>query len=135
MRDAERVEQIGKLDLVEQPRHVLARDLPEGALLDLSAVGRRTKVEVVRDQGVHPVNGHKLLSDRVGHPKWSFVEPGMPLTTSLALILPRSLWTLSPATPHQLALIPICMVGWPRMAVVHSTVWIFAKSAALMSRA
>src|SRR5918994_1722598 len=59
----------------------------------------------------------------------------MPLSTSLALILPSSLWIFSPATPHQLALIPICMVGWPRMAVVHSTVWIFAKSAALTSRA
>src|SRR5260370_988173 len=37
--------------------------------------------------------------------------------------------------PHQLARIPICNAGCPRMAVVHSTVWIFASSAALMSRA
>jgi hypothetical protein len=66
---------------------------------------------------------------------WSTAEPGMPLITSLSLIRPSSRCTRSSAMPNQLARIPICSTGWARIAVVHSTVWIFAMSAAITRRA
>ena len=37
--------------------------------------------------------------------------------------------------PHQVALIALTVVGWPMIAGVHSTVWILAISAELISRA
>ena len=59
----------------------------------------------------------------------------MPLTTSLPLIRPKSLWTRSPASPNQLARSASLVVGWLMMAGVHSTVWILASSAEFTSRA
>ena len=59
----------------------------------------------------------------------------MPLKTSLVLMRPRYFLTGSPSKPHQLAFIPIFNAGCARMAGVQSTVWIFAISALLTSRA
>jgi len=59
----------------------------------------------------------------------------MPLTISLPLSLPNSLCTRSPASPNQFARIAIFVAGWAMTAGVHSTVWIFATSAALIRRA
>ena len=70
-----------------------------------------------------------------GTPYCSVGEPGMPLMTSLLLIRPNSRYTRSPARPNQFARIAIFVVGWAMTAGVHSTVWIFATSAALIRRA
>lgn len=60
----------------------------------------------------------------------------MPLITSLVLEMrPNILVRDSPTSPHQFAFMPIFRAGWARMAVVHSTVWILAMRAQLMSRA
>jgi hypothetical protein len=59
----------------------------------------------------------------------------MPLITSFGLIRPNREVTPSPTSPHQLAFMASLVVGWAMMAGVHSTVWIFAMSAALISRA
>jgi hypothetical protein len=67
--DAERVEEIRHGDLVQHLRHVPARDLAEGALLEEVVVGRRAEVEVVRYEGVHPVDGDELFRDGVGNPE------------------------------------------------------------------
>ena len=59
----------------------------------------------------------------------------MPLSTSLPPIRPKRLVTRSPTRPHQFAFMPSFVVGWAMIAGVHSTVWIFAISAAFTSRA
>ena len=59
----------------------------------------------------------------------------MPLTTSLPLTRPNSSVTRLPASPYQFACIAIFVVGCEMTAGVHSTVWIFASTAALISRA
>jgi hypothetical protein len=75
--DAERVEEIRHGDLLQHLRHVSARDLAEGACLD-EVVGRRTEVEVVRYEGVHPVDGDELLRDGVGDPEMVLGRAGDP---------------------------------------------------------
>jgi hypothetical protein len=70
-----------------------------------------------------------------GTRKWSVSAPGMPLMTSLLLMRPHRFLAFSPARPHQLTIMAFSLVGWAMIAGVHSTVWIFAMSAALMSRA
>ena len=55
----------------------------------------------------------------------------MPPSTSFVLRLPSRL----PRIPYQFARMPNCVVGWAMIAGVHSTVWIFAISAALIRRA
>ena len=59
----------------------------------------------------------------------------MPLITSLPLIRPKARAIRSPATPNQLARSANTVVGWLITAGVHSTVWIFASSAAITRRA
>ncbi len=59
----------------------------------------------------------------------------MPLSTSLLLSRPSSLWRRSPSRPYQLACMAATVVGWLMTAGVHSTVWILAISAAVISRA
>src|SRR5215218_4185375 len=59
----------------------------------------------------------------------------MPLTTSLSLIRPTSSVTRFPTSPYQFACIAILVVGCEMTAGVHSTVCIFARTAALMRRA
>ena len=59
----------------------------------------------------------------------------MPLMISLALMRPNTFCTRSPAIPYQLARMPISVVGCAITAGVHSTVWIFAISAAMIRRA
>jgi hypothetical protein len=54
---------------------------------------------------------------------------------SLELTRPNTFLNRSPARPNQLARIPVTVVGWLITAGVHSTVWIFAISAATISRA
>ena len=54
---------------------------------------------------------------------------------SLELSRPTRSCTRSSARPHQLARMAMCSAGWPRIAGVHSTVWILAIRAALISRA
>ena len=55
----------------------------------------------------------------------------MPPSTSFELRLPRRL----PRIPYQFARIAYRVVGCAMIAGVHSTVWIFAISAALIRRA
>lgn len=59
----------------------------------------------------------------------------MPLMTSLLPIRPNTRFTRSPARPHQFARMANFVVGWLMTAGVHSTVWILAISATLISRA
>ena len=55
----------------------------------------------------------------------------MPPSTSLRERLPSRL----PRIPYQFARIAYCVVGWAMIPGVHSTVWIFAISAAFTRRA
>jgi hypothetical protein len=73
VRDAERVEEVSQVDLVKHLRHVRACDLPEGALLNEAVVGCGAEVEVIRDEGVHPVDSDEFLRDGVGHPEMVFL--------------------------------------------------------------
>ena len=60
----------------------------------------------------------------------------MPEMISLVLEMrPNILVIFSPTRPHQLELRATLMVGWARMAGVHSTVWILAMRAVLTRRA
>ena len=59
----------------------------------------------------------------------------MPLTTSLPVSRPKTRLRCSPCRPNQFARKASVVVGWLITAGVHSTVWIFAISAATMSRA
>ena len=58
----------------------------------------------------------------------------MPRMTSFAVLRPKRLSSFSPSRPHQLARSASTVVGWAMIAGVQSTVWIFAISAALISR-
>jgi hypothetical protein len=55
--------------------------------------------------------------------------------TSESEMRPKSLCTRSSASPNQFARSATFVVGWLMIAGVHSIVWIFASSAALISRA
>jgi hypothetical protein len=66
---------------------------------------------------------------------WSVAEPGIPLRISLPLIRPSRRWIRSSARPNQFARNATLVVGWLMIAGVHSIVWIFASSAALINRA
>ena len=95
------------------------------------------KVQSSGDQRVHPVDGGELLGQRVRDAVVAASrEPGMPLIDLAAADAPervggsarrpaRTSWRASPIT----------VVGWPMTAGVHSTVWIFASTATLISRA
>src|SRR5213596_2224356 len=59
----------------------------------------------------------------------------MPRITSLVVSLPSRLSSRSPSSPHQFVRSASTVVGCARIAGVQSTVWIFAISAELTSRA
>ncbi len=59
----------------------------------------------------------------------------MPLTSSLVLTRPKRREKRSPRRPHQLTRIPVCMIESASNDGVHSTVWILAIRAALISLA
>ena len=91
---------------------------------------------VVGDQRVHPVDRDELLGDASTARAWWSVGGARDAAEDLAAAEPpdRRVHPL-PARPNQLARMPIRSAGWARTAVVHSTVWILAISAATTSRA
>lgn len=58
-----------------------------------------------------------------------------PASMSIALVRNRVAAIHSGRAPYQFACMPVCSTGVARMPGVHSTVWILAISAALISRA
>jgi hypothetical protein len=54
------------------------RNLAEGAILEVPTVGRGIEAKVVRDKGVHPINGDELLRYGVGYPEVVFSRARYP---------------------------------------------------------
>ena len=133
----ERVEDVGHRDLVHHRRRPrpgeVAEAWPRGSRA--SSVAR---AEASSRRGRADASGRRRRTPRsasTGRRSGSPREPGMPLITSLSLRRPKRSCSRSPARPHQFARMPIYVVGWLITAGVHSTVWILAISAALISRA
>ena len=95
---------------------------------------RGAKDVVVRQQGMHAIDGDELLRQRrTARRSVRSASRGMPLMISRSLRRPKARVSRSPCSPHQSPRRAKTVVGWLMMAGVHSTVWILASSAALIS--
>ena len=133
--DAERVEEIGRIEAREQIDTALGRRARQLELAELVAAVRRTNRVVVRHQRVHPVDGHELLGER----ERDAVVIGRRTRNAAQDVDVLNDGGTRPAglgsRPCQFARRPVLMTSCGRIAVDHSTVWIFARSAEFTRRA
>ena len=136
MRDAERVEQIVAVELLEDlaalggPTSAGSSNWPSDRV-----VADRADRVVVRHQRVHAVDGDELLGERVRRGVVIGRRAGDAAQQLVVVEAGEHLLQVARAARTSWCCSAVLMTGCGRIAGVHSTVWILAISAALTRRA